>query len=68
MMKKILGIMTALCMALGLAGCNAITIDGEGDAMESAGNGSIGLSISTLNNPFFVSLAEGRKLRRKKKE
>ncbi len=59
MMKKILGIMTALCMALGLAGCNAITIDGEGDAMESAGNGSIGLSISTLNNPFFVSLAEG---------
>ena len=59
MMKKILGIMTALCMALSLAGCNAITIDGEGDAMESAGNGSIGLSISTLNNPFFVSLAEG---------
>lgn len=51
--------MMAFCVALGLAGCNAITIDGEGEAMESTGNGSIGLSISTLNNPFFVSLAEG---------
>lgn len=59
MLKKITGIMMAFCVALGLAGCNAITIDGEGEAMESTGNGSIGLSISTLNNPFFVSLAEG---------
>ncbi len=59
MMKKIASIMMALCMVAGLAGCNAITIDGEGEAMESTGNGSIGLSVSTLNNPFFVSLAEG---------
>lgn len=49
----------ALTMTLSLAGCNAITIDGEGEIMESTGNGSIGLSVSTLNNPFFVSLAEG---------
>lgn len=48
-----------LCMVIGLAGCNAITIDGEGEAAENTGNGSIGLSVSTLNNPFFVSLAEG---------
>ncbi len=61
MMKKITGMFLILCMAFGLAGCNAITIDGEGEAMESAGNGSIGLSVSTLNNPFFVSLAEGAK-------
>ncbi|MBQ8237444.1 MAG: substrate-binding domain-containing protein [Oscillospiraceae bacterium] len=27
--------------------------------VEIVGNGSIGLSISTLNNPFFVTLAEG---------
>ncbi|MCI8722605.1 MAG: D-ribose ABC transporter substrate-binding protein [Ruminococcus sp.] len=59
MLKKIAGIMMVLTMALSLAGCNAITIDGEGEIMESTGNGSIGLSVSTLNNPFFVSLAEG---------
>ena len=58
-MKKIVSIMIVLCMMFGLAGCNAITIDGEGEAAESTGNGSIGLSVSTLNNPFFVSLAEG---------
>ena len=58
-MKKIAGIMIGLCMMFGLAGCNAITIDGEGETAESTGNGSIGLSVSTLNNPFFVSLAEG---------
>ena len=58
-MKKIVSIMIVLCIMFGLAGCNAITIDGEGEAAESTGNGSIGLSVSTLNNPFFVSLAEG---------
>lgn len=31
---------------------------GEG---ESVGNGSIGFSVSTLNNPFFVTLSEGAK-------
>ncbi len=61
MMKKITGILLILCMMFGLVGCNAITIDGEGEALENAGNGSIGLSVSTLNNPFFVSLAEGAK-------
>ena len=30
-----------------------------GEAVEIVGNGSIGLSVSTLNNPFFVTLAEG---------
>ena len=58
-MKKIVSMAIMLCMMFCLAGCNAITIDGEGEAAESAGNGSIGLSVSTLNNPFFVSLAEG---------
>lgn len=59
MMKKAAAILMAVCMMSGLAGCNAITIDGEGVAGENTGNGSIGLSVSTLNNPFFVSLAEG---------
>ena len=58
-MKKIVSMAIMLCMMFCLAGCNAITIDGEGEDAESAGNGSIGLSVSTLNNPFFVSLAEG---------
>ena len=30
-------------------------------SVEIVGNGSIGLSISTQNNPFFVTLAEGAK-------
>ena len=49
-------------MGFSLAGCNAITIDGEeGSITEggSGGNGSIGFSVSTLNNPFFVTLSEG---------
>ena len=50
-MKKIVSMAIMLCMMFCLAGCNAITIDGEGEAAE--------LSVSTLNNPFFVSLAEG---------
>ena len=61
MMKRITSILVILCMVFGMTGCNAITIDGEGEAAQSAGNGSIGLSVSTLNNPFFVSLAEGAK-------
>lgn len=60
-MKRIASILLVLCMIFGMTGCSAITIDGEGEAREGAGNGSIGLSVSTLNNPFFVSLAEGAK-------
>ena len=60
--KKIAGLAAGVCMLLGLAGCNAITIDGEGDAAQgSGGSGAIGFSVSTLNNPFFVSLADGAK-------
>ena len=59
MKKKIVSIILVFGMMLGLAGCNAITIDGEGETVENAGNGTIGLSVSTLNNPFFVALAEG---------
>lgn len=48
-----------------------ITIDGEGTAEVGengvVGNGAIGLSVSTLNNPFFVSLAEGAPGRSRRK-
>ena len=46
-------------VALGGTGC-MITIDGEGTAAASGTvSNSIGLSVSTQNNPFFVTLVEG---------
>ena len=36
-----------------------VTEEEEYPPVEIVGNGSIGLSVSTLNNPFFVTLAEG---------
>lgn len=65
--KKLAGLACAAVMALSLIGCNAITIDGEDNTVSSeneggiTGNGSIGFSVSTLNNPFFVTLSEGAK-------
>lgn len=59
-MKKIAALALAAVMALGLVGCGAASIDGENEAETTeSGNGSIGLSVSTLSNPFFVTLAEG---------
>ena len=61
MKKKIVSIILVFGMMLGLAGCNAITIDGEGETVENAGNGTIGLSVSTLNNPFFCGACGRRR-------
>ena len=61
-MKKIIGLLLAVTMMFALGGCNAITIDGEGELSgENSGSGAVGFSVSTLNNPFFVSLSEGGK-------
>lgn len=52
-----------MLMICSLAGCG-IVIDGEGGSTgskASGASGAIGLSISTQNNPFFVTLAEGAK-------
>ncbi len=59
--KKLTALMAASCLLMGtMTGCNAITIDGEGTSTgEVVGSGVIGLSVSTQNNPFFVSLVEG---------
>lgn len=60
--KKMAALLLTAIMGFSLAGYNAITIDGEeGSITEggSGGNGSIGFSVSTLNNPFFVTLSEG---------
>lgn len=59
-MKKLAALALAAVMALGLIGCGGASIEGEGEAETSeGGNGSIGLSVSTLSNPFFVDLADG---------
>ncbi len=62
MMKKLLSLTLCFVMMFMLAGCR-ITIDGEGGAVQTAAGagGTIGLSVSTQNNPFFVSLVEGAK-------
>ena len=58
-MKKIIVLCLCLALALSMAGC-MITIDGETTtAGGTAANGTIGLSVSTQNNPFFVTLVEG---------
>ena len=71
--KKIAALAAACVLLVSMSGCQVITIDGEGAPGETGengvvGNGSIGLSVSTLNNPFFVSLAEGAKAEAKEKE
>lgn len=62
-MKKLVSLLLSMLMVCSLAGCG-IVIDGEGGSTgskASGASGAIGLSISTQNNPFFVTLAEGAK-------
>ena len=54
--KKILALMAAGTMLMTMGGCNAITIDGEENVREGSSGNVIGFSVSTLNNPFFVTL------------
>lgn len=60
-MKKVLAFMLIGVMLLSVSGCNAITIDGEEAVKEVTDGTVIGFSVSTLNNPFFVTLTEGAK-------
>ena len=57
-MKKLAAFFLSLVMVLSMTGCK-ITIDGETSAKPTVTNGTIGLSVSTQNNPFFVTLVEG---------
>ena len=64
MKRKVLALLMAAAMTVGMMGCGAVAIDGEGESKEASssentGSGSVGLAISTLNNPFFVKLSEG---------
>ncbi len=61
--KKLFALFVSAATLVMSSGCALITIDGEdnGAASDYKGNGSIGLSVSTQNNPFFVTLVEGAK-------
>lgn len=70
--KNLAAMVMASVLAFAVAGCgSAVSVDGEtaktdskgteaaAESAENTGNGSIGLAVSTLNNPFFVTLSEG---------
>lgn len=55
-MKKILSLMLmALAIVVMVAGCGSSSNSGSADKK----GGTIGVSVSTLNNPFFVSIKKG---------
>lgn len=61
MLKRISSLLLSLLLVLGITGCG-IVIEGEGSSSgNKAKSGAIGFSVSTQNNPFFVTLAEGAK-------
>lgn len=64
-LRKFAALLLTFVMTFVMFGCGA-TIEGEGDSNKAyEGNGSIGLSVSTLSNPFFVTLAEGAEAKAK---
>ncbi|MDF2821295.1 MAG: D-ribose transporter substrate-binding protein [Clostridiales bacterium] len=57
--KKLFAILLAVLIMVSLVGCKE---DAEGDNnTPDAKNKSVGFSVSTLNNPFFVTLVDGAK-------
>ncbi len=58
--KKLIALLLCIAMTVVFTGCR-IVIDGEENLKpnKAAASGTIGLSISTQNNPFFVTLVEG---------
>ncbi|GGO09420.1 ribose ABC transporter substrate-binding protein RbsB [Saccharibacillus kuerlensis] len=59
-MKKLMTVLAALLVVLMLAGCSMQPPAwAKANRSADAENLKIGLSISTLNNPFFVSLKDG---------
>ena len=64
-LRKFAALLLTFVMTFVMFGCGA-TIEGEGDSNKAyEGNGSIGLSVSTLSNPFFVTLADGAEAKAK---
>lgn len=69
--KKFAALALAAVMTLSLAACGGASIEGEGNSAnetketKESGDGSIGLAVSTLSNPFFVTLQEGAEAKAK---
>ncbi|ACJ35021.1 ABC-type ribose transport system, periplasmic component, contains N-terminal xre family HTH domain [Anoxybacillus flavithermus WK1] len=61
MMKKIVGTLTVILVVMwGLIGCSLDSgTSTNSTGKKEEGSVKVGLSISTLNNPFFVTLKEG---------
>ena len=59
-MKEVFAMLLCVAMTLSLTACR-IVIDGEEGAAAAKVDGSVGLAVSTQNNPFFVTLVEGAK-------
>lgn len=58
--KRILSVLSAILLGFVLIGCTVDQESGGGEITDTGdGELSIGFSISTLNNPFFVSMADG---------
>ncbi|MFZ5968578.1 MAG: ribose ABC transporter substrate-binding protein RbsB [Bacillota bacterium] len=65
-MKKVLSTLLVCILVLGLiAGCTPKTEPAPAPAEPSEGTQKMGLVISTLNNPFFVTLKEGAEAKAK---
>lgn len=61
-MKKLVGFAAAALLFLG--GCGSATLEGENTGSDTAKEKDasdlvVGVSLSTLNNPFFISVKEG---------
>jgi len=59
-MKKVFALLLTVAMVLSMTACR-IVIDGEEGSSAAKVDGSVGLAVSTQNNPFFVTLVEGAK-------
>lgn len=58
-MKKIVSVLLIMVLVLGVVGCSNESAKDESSESSGEDKIKIGLSISTLNNPFFVTLKEG---------
>lgn len=61
MKKKILAVVMAAAMVFGMTACGSGSNGAAGGSAAAGGEGAgtIGLAVSTQNNPFFVTLVEG---------
>jgi len=61
-MKKLLAVLLALAMILALGACGAKkTEETKTEETTTTTTAKVGLAVSTLNNPFFVTLVDGAK-------